>query len=143
MKTWEEVEANTSDKYLVAAPVVSELINKLSGCSLEQVGKDFYIVGADSVRKKLDNGYKYVVVNGKLTSNGGVTSVNGPSINIKSKDPTATKIIYAGFICTSVTGNPGGGVSVAVSKTSTTCSCSLSLSGQVVSISGSLLVIYE
>ena len=29
------------------------LNNKLNGCSLEQVGEDFYIVGADSVRKKL------------------------------------------------------------------------------------------
>ena len=29
------------------------LNNNLNGCSLEQEGNDFYIVGADSVRKKL------------------------------------------------------------------------------------------
>lgn len=32
---------------------MGEINNKLNGCSLEQVGEDFYIVGADSVRKKL------------------------------------------------------------------------------------------
>lgn len=32
---------------------IAEINNKLNGCSLEQVGEDFYIVGADSVRKKL------------------------------------------------------------------------------------------
>lgn len=32
------------------------LNNKLNGCSLEQVGEDFYIVGADAVRKKLGSG---------------------------------------------------------------------------------------
>ena len=30
-----------------------ELYNNLNGCSFEQSGEDFYIVGADSVRKKL------------------------------------------------------------------------------------------
>lgn len=33
-----------------------KLNNKLNGCSLEQDGEDFYIVGADSVRKKLGSG---------------------------------------------------------------------------------------
>lgn len=35
------------------------LNNKLNGCSLEQDGEDFYIVGADSVRKKLGSTTAY------------------------------------------------------------------------------------
>lgn len=52
----EEVEANTNETNLVAAPVVAGLNNKLGGCSLEQSGNDFFIVGADAVRKKLGSG---------------------------------------------------------------------------------------
>lgn len=37
-------------------PFLTALNDKLSGCSFEQEGNDFYIVGADSVRKKLDKG---------------------------------------------------------------------------------------
>ena len=33
-----------------------KLSNDLGGCSLEQEGEDFYIVGADAVRKKLGSG---------------------------------------------------------------------------------------
>lgn len=60
LKTKEEVAANTNPDNLVSAVVVGELNNdltatdnKLSGCSFEREGNDFYIVGADSVRKKL------------------------------------------------------------------------------------------
>ena len=38
---------------LVDSYVIPALNNKLNGCSLEQEGNDFYIIGADSVRKKL------------------------------------------------------------------------------------------
>lgn len=36
--------------------LITALNNKLNGCSFEQEGNDFYIVGADSVRKKLGSG---------------------------------------------------------------------------------------
>ena len=39
-----------------------QLNNKLNGCSLEQDGEDFYIVGADAVRKKLGSGLKLKVL---------------------------------------------------------------------------------
>lgn len=45
--------ASTSSNIAASAKALSQLNNKLNGCSLEQVGEDFYIVGADSVRKKL------------------------------------------------------------------------------------------
>lgn len=41
--------------YAADATRVSELNNSLNGCSLEQEGTEFFIVGADSVRKKLGN----------------------------------------------------------------------------------------
>lgn len=53
LTSMEEVEANTNETNLVAAPVVAELNNNLGNCRFEQEGEDFFIVGADSVRKKL------------------------------------------------------------------------------------------
>lgn len=53
LKTIEDVKSNTDENNLVSAIVIGELINGLNGCSIEQDGEDFYIVGADSVRKKL------------------------------------------------------------------------------------------
>lgn len=38
--------------------LIDALNNNLGGCSLERKGNDFYIVGADSVRKKLGSGLK-------------------------------------------------------------------------------------
>lgn len=53
----EEIEANTEAGKAAGALAVQEMFgalnDKLSGCSLEQDGEDFYIVGADAVRKKL------------------------------------------------------------------------------------------
>lgn len=53
----EEIEANTQEGKSAGALALKEMFgslnDKLSGCSLEQDGEDFYIVGADSVRKKL------------------------------------------------------------------------------------------
>lgn len=58
----EEIEANTEAGKAAGALAVQEMFgalnDKLSGCSLEQDGEDFYIVGADSVRKKLGNVHK-------------------------------------------------------------------------------------
>ncbi len=53
LKTMEEIEANTNEENVAGATALKAVNNKLNGCSLEQVGEDFYIVGADSVRKKL------------------------------------------------------------------------------------------
>lgn len=51
LKTIEEIEANTNEENIAGATALKEVNNKLNGCSLEQDGEDFYIVGADSVRK--------------------------------------------------------------------------------------------
>jgi hypothetical protein len=55
LKTMEEVSANKDADKVVGPEVVKELSNDLGGCSFEQEGGNFYIVGADSVRKKLDS----------------------------------------------------------------------------------------
>lgn len=56
LKTEEQVQANTNPDNVASAVVVGEVINNLGGCQLTQEGEDFYIVGADSVRKKLGSG---------------------------------------------------------------------------------------
>lgn len=56
LQTMEEIEANTESNCLAGAGAVAELNNKLAGCSFAQEGNDFYIVGADAVRKKLGSG---------------------------------------------------------------------------------------
>lgn len=53
LTTKEQLSANTAAGKSVDALVVKELNNKLGNCSLIQEGNDFYIVGADAVRKKL------------------------------------------------------------------------------------------
>lgn len=68
LKTVEEIEATTNplEKYIAGAGAVNELYNNLNGCSFEQDGEDFYIVGADAVRKKLGSAsvvYKNIVDN--------------------------------------------------------------------------------
>lgn len=45
--------ANMNDLEQRIGDEFEEVNNNLGGCSLEQNGKEFYIVGADSVRKKL------------------------------------------------------------------------------------------
>lgn len=56
LKTLEEVAASTNEENVMGASAGKELTNKLNGCSLEQDGNNFYIVGADAVRKKLGSG---------------------------------------------------------------------------------------
>jgi hypothetical protein len=53
LKTVEEIAANTNVENVAGATAVKELSNKLGNCSLIQEGNNFYIVGADAVRKKL------------------------------------------------------------------------------------------
>lgn len=69
LKTMEEIEANTDIQktYLVGSDAVAELNNKLGNCSLEQEGNDFYITGADAVRKKLGDSIKFYETNIKLS----------------------------------------------------------------------------
>lgn len=55
---------------------ISALINKMGGCTLQQIGSDFYIVGADSVSKKLGKS-KTIFSNLKLNLVGGKTSSSG------------------------------------------------------------------
>lgn len=105
LKTCEEVEANTSDKYLVAAPVVGELINKLSGCSLEQEGNDFYITGADSVRKKLGN---MELVYTYTTTSPVISGTNKISINRNvSLNANAEYILFCVLVAAGTAGSRG------------------------------------
>lgn len=57
LDTKEEIEANTESGKAAGAQAVKEMFTELNdnlgGCSIEQDGEDFYIVGADAVRKKL------------------------------------------------------------------------------------------
>lgn len=50
-----EVDAATQQNTIAGALALKETNSKLGGCSFEQEGNDFYITGADSVRKKLGN----------------------------------------------------------------------------------------
>ena len=40
--------------------LITTLNNKLNGCSIEQEGEDFFIIGADAVRKKLGESIAYL-----------------------------------------------------------------------------------
>lgn len=50
--------------------------SSLDGCSFEQDGEDFYIVGADSVRKKLGSGNLKIIKSGALWKNGEYVNIN-------------------------------------------------------------------
>lgn len=76
LDTLEEINACTTPGMLAGAGAVKDLSSSLGGCSLEQEGENFYIVGADSVRKKLGSGTlkrKIVLSHTRFT---GSTTVN-------------------------------------------------------------------
>ena len=50
---YKTLAAVNQNGFVPGAKPVAQLISDLGGCSLEQDGVDFYIVGADAVRKKL------------------------------------------------------------------------------------------
>ena len=58
--------AITEEGYTPDALVTKQLIQNLGGCALAQEGNDFYIVGADAVRKKLGEPTYNVIHNGIL-----------------------------------------------------------------------------
>lgn len=84
--------ANMNDLEQRIADEFSSINNNLGGCQLTQEGEDFYIVGADSVRKKLgsatiksqtlssgrvgSSGYTHTFVFDKLSKVSGITSVS-------------------------------------------------------------------
>ena len=84
--------ANMNDLEQRIADEFSSINNNLGGCQLTQEGEDFYIVGADSVRKKLGSatiksqtlssgrlgtsGYTHTFVFDKLSKVSGITSVS-------------------------------------------------------------------
>ncbi|MEY8324488.1 hypothetical protein AALB47_11330 [Lachnospiraceae bacterium 54-11] len=78
LDTKEEIEANTETGKAAGAQAVKEMFGALNdnfgGCSFEQAGDSFYIVGADAVRKKLGS-----TVNKLLYTNN--TLVGGSSIS--------------------------------------------------------------
>ena len=51
----DSLEVNDSN-ILATSKATHQLAQKMGGCTLEQKGEDFFIVGADSVRKKLGSG---------------------------------------------------------------------------------------
>ena len=55
------LEVNDSQK-LVTSDATYQLAQKMGGCKFEQEGEDFFIVGADSVRKKLGSGSSYLAI---------------------------------------------------------------------------------
>lgn len=61
----EEIEANTEAGKAAGALAVQKMFgalnDNLGGCSLEQEGNDFYIIGADSVRKKLQGNNPIII----------------------------------------------------------------------------------
>ena len=77
-----------------------QLNNKLNGCSLEQDGEDFYIVGADAVRKKL--GSAPLAIRTSLFSTGDyvniiypISSIKGTIVSTQSASVTTSFAIYA------------------------------------------------
>ena len=60
LDTREEIQANTTAGKVAGALPVKELYSSLNGCSFEQEGNNFYIIGADAVRKKLGSVTLYI-----------------------------------------------------------------------------------
>ena len=79
---------STSSNIAASAKAVSTINNNLGGCSFEQEGEDFYIVGADAVRKKLGN-RSGIVVTLITTGNG---SSGGTAITLTIKDSDGSTI---------------------------------------------------
>ncbi len=92
LKTQEQVEANTNPDNVASAVVVGEVINNLGGLSFYEDASGKYVVGADSVPKKLGSatiksqtlssgrlgtsGYTHTFVFNKLSKVSGITSVS-------------------------------------------------------------------
>ena len=67
--------------------------SSLDGCSFEQDGEDFYIVGADSVRKKLGDNGKFVYYALKMSSSTTTLTLKYDDIGFKPN-----YIMYSGNI---------------------------------------------
>lgn len=61
-KNMNDLEQRISNGFANAKTNIDSLNRDLGGCSLEQDGVDFYIVGADAVRKKLNETPEYSVL---------------------------------------------------------------------------------
>lgn len=61
-KNMNDLEQRISNGFAKAKTNIDSLNSDLGGCSLEQDGVDFYIVGADAVRKKLGETPEYSVL---------------------------------------------------------------------------------
>lgn len=59
---YKTLAAVNQNGFVPGAKPVAQLISDLGGCSLERDGVDFYIVGADAVRKKLGETPEYSVL---------------------------------------------------------------------------------
>ena len=86
---------DTSSRMAASAKAVSTLNNNLGGCQLTQEGNDFYIVGADSVRKKLGSG--------------NVSLVSIFPHNINGAKYTFSKAVKHGVIVSGGKGSSGAG----------------------------------
>ena len=85
---------STSSNIAASAKAVSTINNDLGGCSFEQEGEDFYIVGADAVRKKLGNN----TLIGRISKN----SSNSITFNCTSI-PNYSKLKSEDFYITNIT----------------------------------------
>lgn len=95
--------------YILLNPISNcfknELNNKLNGCSLEQEGNDFYITGADSVRKKLGN---MELVYTYTTTSPVISGTNKISINRNvSLNANAEYILFCVLVAAGTAGSRG------------------------------------
>ena len=92
---------------------LNNIHENLGGCKIEQEGNNFYIVGADSVRKKLGNVEEGVhVYNSSLSINGGES---GTGIATLPFDPDKYKLVAYGVTLVNMTrcydsDSQGGGI---------------------------------
>ena len=100
--------ASTSSNIAASAKALSQLNNKLNGCSLEQIGEDFYIVGADAVRKKLGSG----------TINGSVILMRNPNQTPTGSRQTLSVTGFKKIKYTITTNTTGKNVTVTINSQS-------------------------
>lgn len=85
-----EIEQGTgiADK-VTSAQASKDILGKLGGCSLEESGGNFYIVGADSVRKKLGDGNP-AIVDVSATAGGQIYESN--KVNVQAELALTLKV---------------------------------------------------
>ncbi len=109
---------------------IDEINSNFGGCSFEQEGDDFYVTGADAVRKKLGSGGNYKI-SFKLSLGGNMRTNTGNQYAGASKTQTVSWIINDGMLSNGETHMSGTGPEVQISNfigysVHDTSSCSIS-----------------